>query len=388
MIGTSLRSRTAVAAGILCVFAGTGQASAQDIELPGQLAWTAYDVGSGGYNQAVAIGGALKNELGIDLRVLPGRNDVSRQVPLRQGRVQFSATGVGASYLAQEGVFEFGGADWGPQAVRLLLAANGDGNLGIGVAADAGIETIADLAGKRVAYVVGAPSLNENITAILAFANLTWDDVERVEFSGFGAAWEAIINDQADAAFAASTSGQAYQLEASPRGLFWPPLPHDDTEGWQRLQERAPFFIPNDGTEGAAMGADNVNEAATYPYPVLTTYAEQDTSLVYNMTKAMVELYPTYQDSAPGINGWALDNQVFAWAVPYHEGAVEYFREAGVWTEEHDAHNDALIERQGVLAAAWEEMQGEEVAEADFEARWMEIRAQKLEEAGLSVVFE
>ena len=33
-------------------------------------------------------------------------------------------------------------------------------------------------------------------------------------------------------------------------------------------------------------------------------------------------------------------------------------------------------------------MQGEEVAEADFEARWMEIRAQKLEEAGLSVVFE
>jgi uncharacterized protein len=387
MIGTSLHRRTAVAAGILCVVAGTGPTLAQDIELPGQLAWTAYDVGSGGYNQAVAIGGALKNELGIDLRVLPGRNDVSRQVPLRQGRVQFSATGVGASYLAQEGVFEFGGADWGPQAVRLLLAANGDGNLGIGVAADAGIETIADLAGKRVAYVVGAPSLNENITAILAFANLTWDDVQRVEFSGFGAAWEAIINDQADAAFAASTSGQAYQLEASPRGLFWPPLPHDDTEGWQRLQERAPFFIPNDGTEGAAMGPDNVNEAATYPYPVLTTYAEQDTNLVYNMTKAMVELYPVYQDSAPGINGWALDNQVFAWAVPYHEGAVEYFREAGVWTEEHDAHNEALIERQGVLAAAWEEMQGEEVAEADFETRWMELRARKLEEAGLSVVF-
>jgi uncharacterized protein len=387
MIGTSLHRRTAVAAGILCVVAGTGPTLAQDIELPGQLAWTAYDVGSGGYNQAVAIGGALKNELGIDLRVLPGRNDVSRQVPLRQGRVQFSATGVGASYLAQEGVFEFGGADWGPQAVRLLLAANGDGNLGIGVAADAGIETIADLAGKRVAYVVGAPSLNENITAILAFANLTWDDVQRVEFSGFGAAWEAIINDQADAAFAASTSGQAYQLEASPRGLFWPPLPHDDTEGWQRLQERAPFFIPNDGTEGAAMGPDNVNEAATYPYPVLTTYAEQDTNLVYNMTKAMVELYPVYQGSAPGINGWALENQVFAWAVPYHEGAVEYFREAGVWTEEHDAHNEALIERQGVLAAAWEEMQGEEVAEADFETRWMELRARKLEEAGLSVVF-
>ncbi|MCB1805375.1 MAG: C4-dicarboxylate ABC transporter substrate-binding protein, partial [Candidatus Competibacteraceae bacterium] len=63
-------------------------------ELPGQLSWTAYGTGSAGYNQAVAIGSALKNQRGIDLRVLPGKNDVSRQVPLRAGKVQFSATGV------------------------------------------------------------------------------------------------------------------------------------------------------------------------------------------------------------------------------------------------------------------------------------------------------
>ena len=76
----------------------------QPIKLPTTLTWTAYDVGSGGYNQAVAIGNALKNKLGIDLRVLPGKNDVSRNIPLRDGRVPFSANGVGGSYLAQEGV--------------------------------------------------------------------------------------------------------------------------------------------------------------------------------------------------------------------------------------------------------------------------------------------
>ena len=65
--------------------------------MPETLTWTAYDVGSGGYNQAVAIGNALKNKLQVNLRVLPGKNDVSRNIPLRDGKVPFSANGVGGS---------------------------------------------------------------------------------------------------------------------------------------------------------------------------------------------------------------------------------------------------------------------------------------------------
>lgn len=357
-------------------------------ELPRQVAWTAYDVGSAGYNQAVAIGGALKNGLNVDLRVLPGRNDIARQVPLRDGRVQFSATGVGASYLAQEGVQEFGAAEWGPQPVRVLLSANADSNLTVGVAGDLGIETLADLRGKRVAWVVGSPSLNENVTALLAFAGLTWDDVERVEFPGFGASWEGIVNDQNDAAFATTTSGQAYQLEASPRGLFWPPLPHDDAEGWARLTAKAPFFVPNVATAGAGLSEDNVHEGAAYPYPVLIAYEEQEADLVYAMTKAMVELFPEYDGAAPGINGWALDRQQFEWVVPYHEGAIRYFEEIGVWNADLQAHNDSLVERQRVLAAAWEEMTADAPTDEEaFAAAWMAKRAEALEAAGFDPVY-
>lgn len=374
----------------LLSFATAGQAQegdASDVELPETLGWTAYDTGSGGYNQAVAIGSALRNVLGVNLRVLPGRNDIARQVPLRQGRVQFSATGIGATYLAQEGVFEFGDPDWGPQEVRVILASNGDGNLGIGVAADTGVETVDDLRGRRVAWVVGAPSLNENITAMLGFAGMTWDDVERVDFPGFGGAWEGIINDQVDAAFAATTSGQAYQLEASPRGLNWVIFPHDDEEGWEQLRARAPFFVPNMGIEGAAISEDNPHEGAAYPYPVLLTYAEQDEDLAYNMTKAMVELYPHYEGGSPGVDGWNIERQNFEWAVPYHEGAIRYFEEIGVWSEAAQENNDMLIERQQVLIAAWEDMIAEDVSDAEFEERWMTLRAERLEEAGMNPVF-
>ncbi|HUE46108.1 MAG TPA: TAXI family TRAP transporter solute-binding subunit [Aestuariivirgaceae bacterium] len=358
-----------------------------DIELPDTIGWTAYDVGSGGYNQAVAIGSALKNVVGVDLRVLPGRNDVARQIPLREGNVHFSATGIGASYFAQEGVFEFGTAEWGPQEVRVLIASNGDGNLGIGVAADTDATLVEDLRGLRVAWVVGAPALNQNITAMLGFADMTWDDVERVDFPGFGASWEGIVNNQVDAAFAATTSGQAYQLEASPRGLTWIVFPHDDDEGWQRLQRRAPFFARHMATEGAGLSEDNPNEGAAYPYPVLTSYVDQDEDLVYNMTKAMVELYPEYEGAAPGASGWSLDKQIFEWAVPYHEGAIRYYEEIGAWSEDAQAHNDMLVERQQVMKQAWEAFIAEDVPEAEFENRWLTLRAERLEEAGMDPVF-
>jgi hypothetical protein len=106
---------------------------AQDLVLPKQLNWTAYDTGSAGYNQAVAIGAALQDAAGVNLRVLPGKNDVSRTEPLRQGRVEFSATGVGGSFMAQEGVFDFGAENWGPQPIRVIMANNGGAiNLAVG----------------------------------------------------------------------------------------------------------------------------------------------------------------------------------------------------------------------------------------------------------------
>lgn len=249
---------------------------ATEIALPKQVAWTAYDTGSTGYNQSVAIGSALKGELGVDLRVLPGKNDVARTVPLREGKVHFSATGIGGSFMAQEGAFVFGTKEWGPQPIRVLLANNsGDFNIALGVAGDAGIGEYNDLKGKRVAWVKGAPALNVNTTAYLAYGNLTWDDVEKVEFGGFGDSWKGMINGQVDAVFGTTNSGMAYQMGASPRGLIWPPVHHDDADGIARMQKIAPFFTPNMATVGASIDGGAPHEGMGYAYPVLIAMADQ-----------------------------------------------------------------------------------------------------------------
>lgn len=384
-----MKRRTLLAAAALTAMVLAPAMSQTGTKLPETLTWTAYDVGSGGYNQAVAIGNALKNKLNVTLRVLPGKNDISRTLPLRDGQVPFSANGVGGSYLAQEGVYEFGAKDWGPQPVRALLLNNSDALLTVVTAKDANIKTMGDLKGKRVAWVVGAPSLNQNITALLASANLTWNDVKRVDFGGFGAAMEGIISNQVDAAFSSTISGQAYKIASSPRGIQYPVVPHKDKEAWARLKKVAPFYVPQWGAEGADLSKDKKVEGATYPYPVLMTMAKTDADIVYNMTKAMVELFPEYKDGAPGNVGWDIERQIFAWAIPMHDGAIRYFKERKLWTDEYQKHNDSLVARQKVLGDAWQKYAAAAPADAkEFAQGWMKARAAALSAAKMEVVVD
>ena len=373
----------------------TGSASAADISLPSQLAWTAYGTGSAGYNQSVAIGAALKNSLGVNLRVLPGKNDVARTEPLRQGKVQFSATGVGGSFMAQEGVFQFGAENWGPQSVRVLMANNGGAvGLTLGVARDVCEKvgkpdcegfTYADLKGQRVAWVKGAPALNVNNEAYLAYGGLTWDDVERVDFGGFGDSWKGMGNDEVDAVFASTNSGMAYAQESNPRGLLWPTLDPDDKEALARMQKVAPFFAIVNAKVGAGIDGGPPLTTAGYAYPVLTAMESQDADLVYNMTKAMIELFPDYDGKAPGIGGWSKDKQNFQWVAPYHDGAIRYYKEAGMWSDEAQAHNDNLVSRQQTLQAAWKELK--EAKPDNWAEAWDAKRREALEAGGFDIVF-
>ncbi|WP_169543128.1 TAXI family TRAP transporter solute-binding subunit [Sneathiella aquimaris] len=369
------------------VFGLTGLATASDVKLPGTLAWSAYNTGTTGYNQSVAIGKALKDKYGVNLRVVPGKNDISRMSPLRTNKVQFVANG-GGTYFASEGVFNFASKAWGPQKVRLVMSATSDANIGLGTAADANIRKMSDLKGKRVGIVRGSPALTIGAQAALAFAGLTFDDVEVIEFGGYGAMWKGMVSGQVDAAIASTVSGPTKKLQASPRGIYWPDWPHDDKEGWKRLNEVAPYFVPHVATLGTGISKDKPYEAGSYPYPILITQDDQDPELVYSMAKAIHTEYDNYKDALPAMSGWNLDRQTFKWAVPYHEAAVKYWKEIGAWTAEMDAHNNALIDRQNTLADAWATMASKDLSEEDFKTEWMKVRAAALEAKGMNPVWK
>lgn len=357
-----------------------GTAVAQDVTLPRTIAVTSYDVGGASYNQAVALGSALGNAYDVSVRVLPATSDVARLLPLKQGRVNFGIIG-SESFNAVEGTEAFATPEMGPQPLRLLIGSNSDNCFTLGLAGDAGIASAADLPGKRIGWVVGSPALQSNVEAFLAFGGWTTDDVELVEVASFAASWKALINGQLDAVTTLTTVSFSTQMEATPSGLAWLPLPHDDTEGWARLQAKKPQFSPRVGTLGPGMSAENPLDCAGFPFPVMLAYDEQDPDLVYNMTKAIDAQYDAYVDIEAGMMGWSAERQNFQWVLPYHDGAIQFWKEKGVWDDADQAHNDALIARQALLSAAWDGMG--EVSDADVASKWPAIRDAALEGAGL-----
>ena len=359
-------------------------------ELPRSMAWSAYNLGTTGYNQAVGIAKMMKDRHRVTLRIIPGKNDVSRLLPLRVNRVQFSANGV-ATYFAQEGVFQFASKRWGPMPVRVVMMSVGLSNQAIAVADDGPVQTINDLKGRRVPWVFGAPALNISTEAIMACGGLTWADVERVEFPGYSAMWNAMIDGQIDTAYATTVSGPTRRLEASPQGIRWLTMPHEDKACWERAHAVAPYLEPHIATRGAAITESAPHEGGTYPYPVLTTLKDQDSALVYAITAAIHQGYDDYKEADPGSVGWALDRQRFQWVVPFHSGAIEYFKAVGAWSALADAHQVALVERQEALAEAWrlfaQRPDFDEMDKPAFEDAWMRHRSEYLEGRGLNPVW-
>jgi TRAP transporter TAXI family solute receptor len=365
--------------------ASVGSVPAQSgIELPRTMAWSAYPTGTGGYSQAVALGNILQRTYGVNLRVIPGRNDVSRLATLRAGRVHFSAGGSEAVY-AQEGILNFASKIWGPQPVRALLSNFSDScSFTFATAADANINGVADLEGKRVTFVQGAPSLNNATAALLSYANLTWDDVIRVEVGGYNASIDAILNNRADAAGGACNSPPFLRVEASPRGLKFPALPHNDAEAIARVRQRLPWYVPHIAYEGPTLPAEGL-EVFTSAYPLLVGLDTSEEAMVYSTVKIMHRHYEEYKDSAPGAMGWTFARQKLEQAfLPFHEGAIRYFKESGEWTPEAAAQNEKNLYRQAVLKRAWDAFLPTAPDDySDFEKAWLAARLEALEAEGL-----
>jgi len=371
---------------LVTAHAGTA-AMAQDMaKLPDQVTIVAYDVGNSGYNVTMAMTGPFKEKLGTNLRIVPGKNDVARVSLLKNGTASFAALGSDAVYT-QEGLYTFGQRQFGPQQVRLVAMNINRGSSAMITARDANIQTMADIRGKKVALVKGS-AVSKNFTAaFLAFGGLTWDDVQAVEVASFGDMGTAILDGRVDAVLSNTNSSVGTQLEGSPRGARYMSTPHADTEGWARMTAILPWIYRHVATTGPTIPASGV-EMGTTPYPMLVSLVDTDEELVYNMTKAIFELYPDFKDSVRGAEGWSIDSQkVEETFVPYHEGAVKYFKEVGIWTDAAEAHHKTMVARKDMLAKAWAEYTANAPSdEAEFNAGWQEKRAGVLEAANLPLI--
>lgn len=348
-------------------------------QLPDRMVWTSYDLGAAGYVEASAIADALDKKFETTVRITPSGTGVGRMLPLQTGRASYGFMG-NEIHFAGEAMYEFAAREWGPQDMRVLLGR--PASVGLVAGGDTEIMTPADLKGQKVGYVQANQSTTLNTETVLAFAGLTTADVEQVVFPSYGAMAKAFIAGDVDVAPAIPTSSFLREAEGG-RGVRWMDLPASDTAGWERIAAHATMFGHSKATVGVSISEDDPAQLLGYRYPQLTASADADADEVYNMVKALDQSYDLYKDATKVIAKWGIEQAGSTPAgAPYHEGAIRYLKEAGVWTDSDDAWNEARLARIEAVKAAWnaaiDKAEADGISSKDWPEFWASYRAENL----------
>lgn len=67
--------------------------------------------------------------------------------------------------------------------------------------------------------------------------------------------------------------------------------------------------------------------------------------IVYNVTKALLENTKEFATYHRAARLWTLKRTMRNVALPFHPGAIQYFKEKGVWTAAHEANQKKLLNR-------------------------------------------
>ncbi|MDL2268697.1 TAXI family TRAP transporter solute-binding subunit [Desulfosarcina sp. OttesenSCG-928-A07] len=358
---------------VLLVLGITTTVTAADVNLPENMVWSCYDVGSSGYVQVSAVANAFLKTYDLRVRMMSSGTSIGRLTPLVTGRASVAFLGNEAFFAAQGG-YDFATYKWGPQDLRTVIGI--PTSYPLVTTLKSGIKEVKDLKGKRVAWIVGNPSTNIKLTGILAFANLTWDDVKKVEFPSYSDGLKALVQGNVDAAGASPTASILYELESSSQGIFFPQLDPHDEAGWQRLRVYAPFSFPYLESVGAGIKKDQPRWLMGYRYPVVTVRADADPEFVKNLIQALDETYPLYKDAASSMPLWNLkESSGTPVDVPFHPGAIAYLKEKGLWTDAHQAWNDEKVAWMEQLKEKWKlavtEGKAKKMDKTEFSNYWM-----------------
>ncbi|MEZ5652846.1 MAG: TAXI family TRAP transporter solute-binding subunit [Burkholderiaceae bacterium] len=209
--------------------------------------------------------------------------------------------------------------------------------------ADSGIKTAEDLKGKRI---MGDMPTSQALTlinqAIVESGGLSISDVEFMRSGGLMDGIAAVVEGRADVAPAATSMPALAKSNASvPGGL------RVIANGSQGSDE---FFSQRIGGVGTSVAKPNdkrpyiVGDTPVVSYATMVvTNVGMSEDDAYKLTKTMHENWAQLQkDYGPMRSVAANEVPLAKPSVPYHPGAIRYYKEAGLWSDAHAAAQAAF----------------------------------------------
>ncbi len=213
-----------------------------------------------------------------------------------------------------------------PKPLKKLRAISATYNNYIQIVAnaDAGINSMADLKGKRIS--VGAPKSGTelNARAILKAAGLSYKDFSKVEYLHFGESVELMKNRQLDVTLQSAGLGVASIRDlATSIKIVIVPIP---AEIVKKVGDPAyqPTVIPANTYEGQSTDAPTAAIGN-----ILVSHTGVSNELAYQMTKQMYGNLDTMVAAHKAASAIKLQNAA-AVPIPLHPGAEKFYKEAGI----------------------------------------------------------
>jgi TRAP transporter TAXI family solute receptor len=351
-----------------------GRASAQVKplpSLPSTMIWSVGDDDGPRFKEAQAIADAISKAHGTRIRLQASERAFGRVEQLKERQVTHGFLGMEA-YFAAEGLLGYVAPTWGPQNLRCLLGRMSTMSV---VASEAsGIQKLADIKGKRLARSPRSTALGYRLDALLEAGGIAVKDLTVVEFASTADALAALAKGEADCAAAVTNAPSSQILDTIADSIVWIELPATDKDFWGRLQRALPLALPYVTDMGPGISKSAPKALMGYRDPVITVYADAGELEAYAVTKAITDNFELYRDATPLMPRWELPQSAgFPTALPYHEGAVRFLKEKGVWSADHQRWQDGIMRRHERLRQGWAEMMSKDPAKSAAPAALVEL---------------
>jgi TRAP transporter TAXI family solute receptor len=189
---------------------------------------------------------------------------------------------------------------------------------------EAGINTLADLKGKRIS--VGAPKSGTelNARAIFKAAGLSYEDMAKVEFLPYAESVELIKNRQLDATLQSSGLGMAAIRDlAATLPINFVAIPADVVAAIGNAAYQ-PATIP-----GGTYDGQEADVATVAVKNILVSHEGVSEETAYQMTKLMFENLDRLGNAHSAAKDIKLDGAAKDMPIPLHPGAERFYKEVG-----------------------------------------------------------
>jgi TRAP transporter TAXI family solute receptor len=224
-----------------------------------------------------------------------------------------------------------------------ILVVGGALQLSFYVPKESPAETVADLKGKRIPTdYPGTPIVMLSSTAALATAGLTYNDIVKVPVSDLQSGAQAFMEGRADAGWHSVGSPAVEEANARKGGVKFLSV-ISTPEGAKKMGEVYPGSYPSIVKAGSVTGVPRDTAVLTNDI-YLVAAKEFSEEAAYNTVKALWEFNEELGAAYPALKAWRRERMLSKNAfIPYHPGAIKFFKEKQAWTKELEALQSRLL---------------------------------------------